>query len=156
MSAARRLGGSADRPDAAGAGADAVGPRAAELEPAEAGAAGPDRAQAGAAQAAAVEVGAAGASEPQAPTAGSDRVVGPPARPRRAAWALTFAVTALIMSLAVGWAMPVGILALVLAIVALRRGESRGVAVWAVCLSLLSLVYSAGWLWWAAVQAGLL
>jgi hypothetical protein len=43
-----------------------------------------------------------------------------------------------------------------LAVVALRRPwESRAVAVWALCLSLLSLAYSAGWLWWASTQGPL-
>lgn len=70
--------------------------------------------------------------------------------PRSAPWALTFAVIGLVVSLIVGWGFALGLVAVVLAIIALRRPwESRGVAVWALCLAVLSLVYSAGWLWWA-------
>lgn len=93
--------------------------------------------------------------------AGTREVRGVPAAPsprpaRRASRALTVAIVGLVLSLVVGWAFPVGVVALVLAIRALRRpGESRGVAVWALCLSILSLVYSAGWLWWAVVQFGI-
>ena len=29
------------------------------------------------------------------------------------------------------------------------------IAVWALCLSLLSVLYSAGWLWWASTQGPL-
>ena len=43
-----------------------------------------------------------------------------------------------------------------LAVIALRRPwESRSIAAWALCLSLLSLLYSAGWLWWASTQGPL-
>ncbi|WP_036322097.1 hypothetical protein, partial [Microbacterium sp. B24] len=80
----------------------------------------------------------------------------PPVLPRSASWALALAVVALIVSLVVGWGVLIGILAAVLAVVALRRPwESRAVAVWALCLSLLSLAYSAGWLWWASTQGPL-
>lgn len=81
----------------------------------------------------------------------------PPAPlPRSAPWALTFAIMGLIVSLLVGWGFLIGIVGAILAIVALRRPwESRGLAVWALCLSLLSLVYSAGWLWWAWTQGAL-
>ena len=42
------------------------------------------------------------------------------------------------------------------AIAALRRPwESRSLAVWALCLSLVSVIYSAGWLWWASTQGPL-
>lgn len=82
----------------------------------------------------------------------------PPAPlPRSAPWALTFAILGLIVSLLVGWGFLIGVVGGALSIVALRRPwESRGVAVWALCLSVLSLVYSAGWLWWAATQGPLL
>lgn len=82
----------------------------------------------------------------------------PPAAPlpRSAPWALTFAILGLAVSLVVGWGFLIGLLGTGLSIVALRRPwESRGVAVWALCLSLLSLVYSAGWLWWASTQGDL-
>lgn len=76
--------------------------------------------------------------------------------PRSAAWALTFAILGLIVSLLVGWGFLIGLVGVGLAIAALRRPwESRGVAVWALCLSVLSLVYSAGWLWWASTQGPL-
>lgn len=81
----------------------------------------------------------------------------PPAPlPRSAPWALTFAVLGLLVSLLVGWGFLIGILGASLSVVALRRPwESRGVAVWALCLSVLSLVYSGGWLWWASTQGPL-
>jgi len=80
----------------------------------------------------------------------------PPALPRSAPWALTFAVLGLIVSLLVGWGFLIGLVGAGMAIVALfRPWEARGVAVWALCLSLLSLVYSAGWLWWASTQGPL-
>jgi len=76
--------------------------------------------------------------------------------PRSAPWALTFAILGLVFSLLVGWGFLVGLVGAALAVVALRRPwESRMVAVWALCLSLLSLVYSAGWLWWASTQGPL-
>jgi len=77
--------------------------------------------------------------------------------PRSAPWALTFAILGLTFSFLVGWGFLVGIVGAILAIVALRHPwEARGVAIWALCLSLLSLVYSAGWLWWASTQGPLL
>ncbi len=68
-------------------------------------------------------------------------------------WALAAAVVALAASFFVGWGFPVGIVGVVLSIIALRRPlDSRAVAGWALALSLLSLVYSAGWLLWTASQ----
>lgn len=81
-----------------------------------------------------------------------------PAAPRRgvAAWALFFSIAGLAMSLFVGWAFPVGLVGVVTAIVALRRPfESRMVAVWALVLGAVSVLYSAGWLLWAASRGGL-
>lgn len=76
--------------------------------------------------------------------------------PRSAGWALVFAILGLAVSFIVGWGFLIGLLGVVLSVVALRRPwESRGVAIWAMCLSLLSLLYSAGWLWWAASQGDL-
>lgn len=73
-----------------------------------------------------------------------------------APWALAFAVGGLLTSIFVGWGFPIGLVGLVSGIIAVRRPlESRAVAVWAITLSTLSLVYSAGWLWWAASQANL-
>lgn len=80
----------------------------------------------------------------------------PEVLPRSAPWALTFAVLGLIVSMLVGWGFLIGLVGAVLAIMAIRRPwESRAVAVWALCLSLLSLAYSAGWLWWASTQGPL-
>ena len=76
-----------------------------------------------------------------------------PARPQRgfAGGALGLAVGALAVSLFVGWGLPLGLAAIVIAIIALRRPwESRAVAVWALVLGGVSVVYSAGWLLWAA------
>lgn len=65
--------------------------------------------------------------------------------------ALTFAILGLIGSFFIGWAFPLGVVAIVLAIVALRRPlENRSVAIWAIALAAVSLVYSAGWLLYAA------
>lgn len=76
--------------------------------------------------------------------------------PRSAPWALTFSILGLMVSVLVGWGFLIGIVGAILAIVALRRPwEARGVAIWALSLSLLSLVYSAGWLWWASTQGPL-
>lgn len=76
--------------------------------------------------------------------------------PRSAAWALTFAILGLIVSFLVGWGFLIGLVGAGLAIAALRRPwESRGLAVWALCLSVLSLLFSAGWLWWASTQGPL-
>lgn len=76
--------------------------------------------------------------------------------PRSAWWALTFGILGLIVSFVVGWGFLIGLVGVGLAIAALRRPwESRSVAVWALCLSALSLVYSVGWLWWASTQGPL-
>jgi len=82
-----------------------------------------------------------------------------PAQPARglAGWALAFAILALVASLFVGWGFPLGIVAIVAAIMALRRPiESRAVAVWAIVLGAVSILYSAGWLVFAGTSAGLL
>ncbi|MGP3535713.1 hypothetical protein ACTU3I_13025 [Microbacterium sp. RD1] len=79
-----------------------------------------------------------------------------PAPARRASigpWALGLAIAALAGSLLVGWMLPLGVAAVIAAIVTLRRaGESRAVGVWSLVLAALSLVYSAGWLLWAVPQ----
>lgn len=76
--------------------------------------------------------------------------------PRSAGWALFFGIAGLAVSLLVGWGFLIGLLGIGLAIAALRRPwESRALAVWALCLSVVSLVYSAGWLWWASTQGPL-
>ena len=81
-----------------------------------------------------------------------------PAAPRRglAAWALAFSIGGLVFSLFVGWGFPIGLVGIVSAILALRRPlESRAVAVWALVLGLVSVLYSAGWLLFAASRANL-
>lgn len=73
-----------------------------------------------------------------------------------AGWALGFAIIGVIVSLFVGWGFPIGLVAVVTAIVALRRPiESRAVAVWALVLGVVSILYSAGWLLYAALRADL-
>lgn len=88
----------------------------------------------------------------------TDAVVTPPSPPANlAAIALGFAVVGLIASLVVGLALPIGVTGVVLGVLSTRRrSESTPVAVWAIALGVLSVVYSIGWLWWAASQAGLL
>ena len=80
-----------------------------------------------------------------------------PVLPRSAGWGLLFGILGLVLSLLVGWGFPIGIAGVVLSVLALRRPwERRGLALWGLGLSLLSLVYSAGWLMWAASQGPLL
>jgi len=80
----------------------------------------------------------------------------PPLRRGLAGWALAIAIVGLLVSLFVGWGFPIGLVAVVSAILALRRPlESRAVAVWAIALGVLSVVYSAGWLLYAAGRANL-
>lgn len=84
----------------------------------------------------------------------------PPAAPAShrwlAAWALAFAIAGLMVSLFVGWGFPIGLVGVVAAIVALRRPlESRAVAVWALSLGAVSVLYSVGWLLWAASRTNL-
>lgn len=83
-----------------------------------------------------------------------------PEKPRRGlicGWALTFAIIGLLVSLFVGWGFLIGIVAIVAAIVALRRPlENRSVAVWALCIGAVSLIFSAGWLIYAAIATNLL
>ncbi|MEV7692405.1 DUF4190 domain-containing protein [Microbacterium sp. NPDC089189] len=68
-----------------------------------------------------------------------------------------FAVVGLIVSFVVGWGFPLGIVAVVLGVLSLRRlVESRPLAVWGIVLGVLSLVYSGGWLVWAAYRSGML
>ena len=82
----------------------------------------------------------------------------PEAPPRgMAAWALTFGILAFVVAMFVGWGIPLGLTAIVTAIIALRRPlESRAVAVWALMLGVVSVLYSAGWLIFAATRTDLL
>ncbi|WP_052226237.1 hypothetical protein [Microbacterium mangrovi] len=75
-------------------------------------------------------------------------------RARLASWALGIAIVGLGVSFFVGWGFPLGLAAIVVAIVALRRPwESRFVAIWALALGVLSVIYSAGWLVFAAIES---
>ncbi|WP_424936271.1 MULTISPECIES: hypothetical protein [Bacteria] len=75
---------------------------------------------------------------------------------RLAPWALLAAVVALVASFFVGWGIPLGILAVIAAILSIRRpAESRGMSLWALVLALVSCLYSLGWLAWAAYGSGL-
>ncbi|SDQ97871.1 hypothetical protein [Microbacterium sp. cf332] len=81
----------------------------------------------------------------------------PEVLPRSGAWALGLSIVALVLSFFVGWAVPLGIAAVVTAVIALRRPwESRTIALWALALGVLSVLYSAGWLVWAAYRADLI
>ena len=61
------------------------------------------------------------------------------------------------VSLFVGWGFPIGLVGVVSAILALRRPlESRAVAVWALLVGVVSMLYSAGWLLYAASRAELI
>ena len=74
-----------------------------------------------------------------------------------AGWSLGFAILGLLVSMFVGWGFPIGLVAVVSAIIALRRPlESRAVAVWAIVLGTLSILYSAGWLLYAAARANII
>ena len=91
----------------------------------------------------------AGMPEPQ--WAPNDEVVEDTAR--LAPWALVAAIVALIASWFVGWGIPLAIIAVVAAIMSLRRPvESRSIATWALVLGLAATLFSLGWLIWAAMQ----
>lgn len=100
--------------------------------------------------------GEPGASEVPAPVV--EWLMPPPAPPRRglANWALAFSIMGLFVSLFVGWGFPIGLVGMISAILALRRPlESRAVAVWALVLGIVSVLYSVGWLLYAASRANL-
>lgn len=72
---------------------------------------------------------------------------------RLAPWALLAAIVALAASFFVGWGIPVAIVAVIAAIMSLRRPvENRAIARWALVLGLCATVYSLGWLVWAGMQ----
>ncbi|MGM7668906.1 hypothetical protein [Microbacterium sp. A93] len=72
---------------------------------------------------------------------------------RLAPWALVAAIVALVASWFVGWGIPLAIVAVVAAIMSLRRPvESRAIARWALVLGLAATIFSLGWLIWAAMQ----
>jgi hypothetical protein len=63
------------------------------------------------------------------------------------------AIVALGASFFVGWAVPVAVVAVIAAVMSLRRPvESRSMARWALVLGLCATVYSLGWLVWAGMQ----
>ncbi|SIR75907.1 hypothetical protein [Microbacterium sp. RURRCA19A] len=77
----------------------------------------------------------------------------PTAPPSVAPWALAVAIAALIASLFAGVLLPLGVIAIVMSIISLRRAQdSRRVAIWALALAVLSVIFSAGWLLWALPQ----
>ncbi|MBS0023323.1 hypothetical protein [Microbacterium paraoxydans] len=72
---------------------------------------------------------------------------------RLAPWALLAAIVALVASFFVGWGIPVAVVAVIAAIMSLRRPqESRAIARWALALGLCATVYSLAWLVWAGMQ----
>lgn len=72
---------------------------------------------------------------------------------RLAPWALLAAIVALCASFFVGWGIPIAVVAVVAAVMSLRRpAESRAIAHWALVLGLCATVYSLGWLVWAGMQ----
>lgn len=74
---------------------------------------------------------------------------------RLAPWALLAAIVALVASFFVGWGIPVAVVAVIAAVMSLRRPlESRAIAIWSLVLGVLATVYSAGWLLWAAIRLG--
>lgn len=80
-----------------------------------------------------------------------------PVRPRGiAGWGLAFSIVGLLASFVVGWAFPVSVVGLLTGMMALRRPfENRSAAVWALVLGITGLVYSIGWLVFAATSADL-
>ena len=72
---------------------------------------------------------------------------------RLAPWALFAAIVALAGSMFVGWGIPVAIVAVIAAVMCLRRPmENREMALWALVLGIAATVFSAVWLIWAAMQ----
>ena len=72
---------------------------------------------------------------------------------RLAPWALLAAIVALGASFFVGWGIPVAVVAVIAAIMSLRRPvENRAIARWALALGLCATVYSLAWLVWAGMQ----
>ena len=97
------------------------------------------------------EPGTAGAEEPVL-----QWLMPEPAAAQRglAAWALAFSIGGLLVSIFVGWGFPIGLVGVISAILALRRPlESRAMAVWALVLGIVSVLFSAGWLLYAASRA---
>lgn len=72
---------------------------------------------------------------------------------RLAPWALMAAIVAQCASFFVAWGLPVAIVAVIAAIMTLRRPlENHAMARWALVLGLAATAYSLGWLVWAGLQ----
>lgn len=85
------------------------------------------------------------------PGAGQDAA--PADDTRLAPWALFAAIVALATSMFVGWGVPVAVVAVVAAIMSLRRPiENREMAIWALVMGLCATLFSTGWLIWATMQ----
>ncbi|MDQ1074260.1 MULTISPECIES: hypothetical protein [Microbacterium] len=73
--------------------------------------------------------------------------------PSLAPWALLLAIASLASSFFWGWLLPLSAVAAIVATMSLRRAhDGRRAATWALVLSLLSAVFSAGWLVWGFSQ----
>lgn len=69
--------------------------------------------------------------------------------------ALLFSFAGLSASFFVGWAFPIGIVGFITGILAVKRSEEDSVSGgWAIALGAVSVVYSAGWLFYGAQEAG--
>jgi len=92
----------------------------------------------------------------EAPSTDSWAMPTPPLRSALSGWALGIAILGLVVSFFVGWTFPLGLIAIVTAVMALRRPiEDRAMGIWAICIAAASVVYSAGWLVFAAYSASL-
>ncbi|MCJ1706444.1 hypothetical protein [Microbacterium sp. VKM Ac-2923] len=77
----------------------------------------------------------------------------PPPPPSLAPWGLALSILGLLAALFTGWLVPLGAVAVVVSVLALRRPrDSRRVAGWALALAVLSLAFSVGWLVWGFSQ----
>ncbi|MDF2045272.1 hypothetical protein [Microbacterium sp. Kw_RZR3] len=73
--------------------------------------------------------------------------------PSLAPWALLLAIASLASSFFWGWLLPLSAVAAIVATMSLRRAhDGRRAATWALVLSLVSGVFSAGWLVWGFSQ----
>lgn len=69
--------------------------------------------------------------------------------------ALSFGIAALAGSFLVGWLAPLALIGIVIGIFAIRSPvESTRLGAWGIALSILSLIYSAGWIWFTGSRLG--
>lgn len=69
--------------------------------------------------------------------------------------AVSFGIAAVAGSFVVGWLFPLGFVAIVMGILSVRReSESTVLGGWGIALGILSLIYSAGWLWYLGTRLG--